>query len=146
MDGIYNFFLNMNWWQWLSFGVALLSVELMFPGIFMLWFGIGALITAFVVFLLNLSGSLPVILFLILGLSTSLFGYRYQKKRKIQLVNNLQSNFVGRTLTLKFAIENGIGREKLDNSYWTLKGPDLPKGEQVTITGVEGNRLIVIKA
>lgn len=145
MDGIYSFFLNMNWWQWLSFSVALLSVELMFPGIFMLWFGIGGLVTTLAVFLFNASGVFPVLLFLILGLCISVLGYSYQKKRKIQLVNNLEKNFVGRTLTLKFAIENGIGREKIDNSYWTLKGSDLVKGEKVIITGVEGNRLLVAK-
>jgi membrane protein implicated in regulation of membrane protease activity len=146
MDGIYTFFLSMNWWQWLSFSVALLSVELMFPGIFMLWFGIGGLITTLIVFIFNVSGPFPVILFLILGLLNSILGYNYQKNRKIQLVNNLEKNFIGRTIVLQFAIENGVGREKIDNSYWTLKGPDLAKGEKVTITGVEGNSLIVNKA
>lgn len=146
IDGIYTFFLNMGWWQWFSFGVALLAVELMFPGIFMLWFGISALTTALVVFALDISGIFPIILFLLAGISASFFGHSYQKKRTIQLVNNIEKNFVGRTITLQCAIENGIGREKIDNSYWTLKGSDLDKGEKVTITGVEGNSLIVSKA
>lgn len=145
IDGIYTFFLNMGWWQWCSFGVALLAVELMFPGIFMLWFGISALTTALVVFALDISGIFPIILFLLAGISASFFGHSYQKKRTIQLVNNIEKNFVGRTITLQCAIENGIGREKIDNSYWTLKGSDLDKGEKVTITGVEGNILIVSK-
>lgn len=145
-NGIYTFFLNMGWWQWFSFGIALLAVELMFPGIFMLWFGISALITTLVVFALDISGIFPIILFLTAGISASFFGYGYQKKCKAQLVNNLEKNFVGRTIKLQCAIENGIGREKIDNSYWTLKGSDLAKDEKVIITGVEGNSLIVSKA
>lgn len=144
-DGIYTFFLNMGWWQWFSFGVALLAVELMFPGIFMLWFGISALTTALIVFALDISGTFPIIVFLIAGICSSFLGHNYQKKCKAQLVNNLEKNFVGRTITLQCAIENGIGREKIDNSYWTLKGLDLNKGEKVIITGVEGNSLLVSK-
>lgn len=145
MDDIYVFLLNMNWWQWLSFGIAFLSIELMFPGVFMLWFGISAVCVSFFVFILNFSGFFPVLLFLFIGIISSFVGFKYQKKIKANFVNNIEKKFVGKTIVLHNSIEDGIGREKIENSYWTIKGQDLQKGEKAIIVAVEGNSFIVEK-
>ena len=36
------------------------------------------------------------------------------------------------------AIENGRGIVRLDDSIWTVEGPDLPVGTQVLIVGADG--------
>ena len=64
MDAIFTFCMNMAAWQWLSMGVAFLSFELMFPGVFMLWFGVSGLLTAGIVYVAGFSGLPAIIIFL----------------------------------------------------------------------------------
>jgi len=39
----------MQWWYWILVGIALIIMELMIPAFFVLWFGLGALITGVLV-------------------------------------------------------------------------------------------------
>jgi hypothetical protein len=51
--------------------------------------------------------------------------------------------FIGRIVTVPKGIENGSGRVQLGPQKWSLRGPDVPAGAQVRITGVDGRVLIV---
>jgi membrane protein implicated in regulation of membrane protease activity len=50
---------------------------------------------------------------------------------------------IGEVLQLEHAIRNGSGRVKLGQRRWRLRGPDLPAGSRVRVTGVDGSVLIV---
>ena len=67
MDTILAFIMNMSAWHWMSFGVALLSFELMFPGILMGWVSISAFLTAVIVYLTGIVGLPAIVAFLVLG-------------------------------------------------------------------------------
>ena len=41
------------------------------------------------------------------------------------------------------AIQEGAGRAKLGGRRWSLRGPDMPAGAKVRVTGVDGTVLIV---
>ena len=43
--------MEMQWWIWLVFGVALILLELVLPTFFILWFGIGAVLVSLVALL-----------------------------------------------------------------------------------------------
>jgi hypothetical protein len=51
--------------------------------------------------------------------------------------------YIGRVLTLSDGIREGEGRTKLAGRRWRLRGPDLPAGARVRVTGVDGSVLIV---
>jgi membrane protein implicated in regulation of membrane protease activity len=51
--------------------------------------------------------------------------------------------FIGRVVTVPKGIENGEGRVQLGPQKWSLRGPDVPAGGKVRITGVDGRVLIV---
>ncbi len=40
-------------------------------------------------------------------------------------------------------IVDGKGRLKIEDTMWELRGPDLPQGAWVKVTGVDGMRLMV---
>jgi len=141
MDAICFFCLNMTALQWLGFGIALLAFELMFPGIFMLWFGLSALITAALVYVLGLSSTLAIAIFLIMGVALS---YCFYKKQEAKfLVNDSINKMVGKVITLDESIVNGRGRVKIADGHWTITGPDLPVGSKVKVVEVSGNTLEV---
>ena len=48
-----------------------------------------------------------------------------------------------RSLTLPSGIQDGAGRVKLGGRQWHLRGPDVPAGARVRVTGVDGSVLIV---
>ena len=49
-------------------------------------------------------------------------------------------------MTVVTAIEHGEGRVKVGDSVWTARGPDAAAGDQVTVTGADGNVLLVAPA
>ena len=51
--------------------------------------------------------------------------------------------YIGQMLTLASGISEGAGRAKLGGRRWSLRGPDLPAGAKVRVTGVDGSILIV---
>lgn len=143
MDAMLNFCMNMVAWQWMSLGVAFLAFELMFPGIFMLWFGISGLLTSGLVYLLGFSGAPAIVIFLVLGLVVSFFGYKFQNKEPKFLVNNMKKAMINKTITLQEPITNGQARVKIGDGHWTVTGPDLPTGSKVKVVEVSGNSLVV---
>lgn len=143
MDAIFSFCMNMAAWHWMSVGVAFLCFELMFPGIFMLWFGISGLVTAGLVYLFGFSGAFAIVIFLIIGVAVSMFGHKYQNKEPKFLVNNVKNMMIGKIITLPDPLQNGQVRVKIGDGHWTLTGPDLPIGAKVKVIEVSGNSLVV---
>jgi membrane protein implicated in regulation of membrane protease activity len=87
--------------------------------------------------------------FVIFALSA--FGLWYWRQYSVQQ-RDLQSSssphragerFIGQVVTVPKGIESGSGRIQLGSQKWTLRGPDVPAGAQVRITGVDGRVLIV---
>ena len=146
MDDICLFCFNMTTLHWLGLGIALLSIELMFPGLFMLWFGLSALITATLAYFLGITGAITIVIFLADGMALSYFFYKKQHKEPKFLVNDPKSKMVGTVVILEEAIVNGRGRTKIGDSHWSVSGNDLPAGTKVKITDVSGNTLVVVSA
>jgi membrane protein implicated in regulation of membrane protease activity len=46
-------------------------------------------------------------------------------------------------LTLTDGLRDGSGHVRLGNRRWVLRGPNIPAGSRVRVTGVDGTVLIV---
>jgi membrane protein implicated in regulation of membrane protease activity len=51
--------------------------------------------------------------------------------------------YIGQVLMLTSGIKEGEGRAELGGRRWNLRGPDVPAGGKVRVTGVDGSVLIV---
>ena len=51
--------------------------------------------------------------------------------------------FIGHSLVLEKPIQNNAGRIFLGNREWQVRGPNLPIGARVRVTGVDGTVLLV---
>ena len=128
-------------WNWMVFGVALLTLEIFAPGVFFLWFGIAALIVgAFSLALWNIafwSWHIQVLVFLVLSLASAYLGKRIMATRDAQsdqpFLNRRGEQLIGRIATLTEPIENGRGRVRLGDTMWRIAGPDLPAGAKVRV-------------
>ena len=138
-------------WHWWILAGVLLILELTSPVYVFLWLGFAA---AAVGFLLLAFPSIPVevqlVLFGILSVVAVLAWRRYRETYPPQsdqpLLNQRGQQYTGRVFTLDQAIVNGVGKVEVDDSTWRVKGPDLPIGTRVEVTGVDGVIFVVTRA
>ncbi|MDX8498668.1 NfeD family protein [Mesorhizobium captivum] len=130
-------------WNWMVLGFVLLVMEIVAPGVFMLWIGIAALIIGAISLLVwdaaFWTWQVQVLAFLVLSLISAFVGKKVVGDRHVNadqpLLNRRGAQLVGRTATLAEPIKNGRGRIRLGDTLWRVSGPDLPAGAQVRVTG-----------
>lgn len=140
-------------WNWFVIGFALLALEIVVPGVFLLWIGIAALVTgAFSLLLWDWSiwiWQVQVLVFLVLSLVSAFAGKRVMGsggESDQPLLNRRADQLVGRTATLSEPIVNGWGRVRIDDTVWKVSGPDLPAGATVRVASVKNGDLTVVSA
>jgi len=138
-------------WLWWIIGLALLILEIILPGVFMLWFGIAAIIVGTISLTLGESALWPwqaqVITFAVLSLVSAIIGRRYFYSTHPDTdqpnLNERGAQMIGRVSTLSDPLENGAGRVKLGDTIWRVVGPDLPAGSKVKVVDIENGTLKV---
>jgi inner membrane protein len=135
-------------WSWLIAGVALFVLDVMAPGLLLVWFGAGAAVVGAILFAVRLSFAWQMLLFcgvsvlFVLLARTFWSGIRSGVSDK-PLLNQRARQMIGRNFVLASAIESGRGRITAGDSLWTVKGPDMPAGSAVHVIGTDGTVLIV---
>lgn len=138
-------------WNWMVLGFALLALEILVPGVFLLWIGIAAILTGALSLQLWEWGfwtwQVQVLVFLGLALVSAFAGKKIMRGAEQEtdepLLNRRAEQMVGRTATLAEPIAEGVGRVKLGDTVWRVFGPDLPAGTRVRIVAARGGDLTV---
>ena len=146
-------FAELGLWNWFVLGFVLLALEILVPGVFLLWIGIAALATG-ALSLLFWDGSfwiwqVQVLTFLVLSLISAFAGKRVMGnggESDLPLLNRRADQLVGRTATLAEPIVNGWGRVRIDDTIWKVSGPDMPAGTTVRVSAVKNGDLSVVSA
>ena len=136
-------------WIWIIAGLILLGLELLAPGVFLVWFGIAALITGVFAFLTDFGWQVDVIVFVVLAVIAVVIGRRYfsgSGQSEQPLLNQRAVRHVGTTHVLADPIVDGQGRIRIDDTNWRIEGPDLPSGARVRVTAANGAVLTVDRA
>ncbi|MBN9055609.1 NfeD family protein [Shinella sp. PSBB067] len=138
-------------WAWWVLGIVLLILEVLLPGVFLVWIGIAAILTG--ALSLALWGEAfwawqaQWVVFAVLSLVAALVGRRIVSTRGQSSdqphLNQRGQSLVGRTATLEQPIAEGRGRIRLDDTMWSVQGPDLPVGARVRVTASNGRDLTV---
>ena len=130
-----------------ALGVLLAGLEMLVPGVYLIWLGIAAIVTGVLTGLLHLSLPAQVIDFVFLSLIAVFTARRMFGEEPIAsddpLLNNRMGRLVGQTGVVTVAIEHGEGRIHQGDSDWSARGPELAAGTRVRITGFDGGTLIV---
>ena len=146
-----NLVVQLGPWSWWLLGLVLLAAELVMPGFFLVWIGLAAIVvgalslafwdSAFWIWQVQL------LVFAAFAIIVTLLGRRYvYNNNQITdepFLNQRGASLVGRTATLKEPITEGRGRIRLDDTYWTVMGPDLPAGTRVKVVASNGRDLTV---
>ena len=140
-------FQTLLWWHWIVIGLVLIALEMMVPGVFLLWMGTGAIATGCIVVALAItSWEIQCLIFVPLAFLSLLLGRKFIRKAapsKDTTLNRRLASYIGRRAEVCQAIVNGKGRIRLGDTLWIVQGSDCPAGTMITVTGVDGSELIV---
>jgi inner membrane protein len=138
--------IGLHWW-WLIAAAILGILEILLPGVFLVWMAAAAAVTGIVVALLPLPFPFQLALFGLLAMAAVFGGRRVYERNPVPtsdpLLNDRTARLIGQTVQVVTAIENGEGRVKVGDSVWTARGPDAPAGARMRVTGAEGGCLRV---
>lgn len=144
-------FVELGPWNWMVLGFVLLALEILVPGVFLLWIGIAAILVG----TLSLqmwdaafwSWQVQTLVFLALALACVYLGNRINKASHTEsdapLLNRRDAQLVGRTATLEEPIREGRGRIRLDDTVWKVLGPDAAPGTRVRVVSAANGELTV---
>jgi hypothetical protein len=137
-------------WNWLILAAILLVLEVLAPGVFFMWFGLAAAVTALLAFAFDISWQWQLVWFCLLSLAAVVVALKYLRKHPLHserpLLNERAVQHIGQSFNLVDPIVNGRGSVKIGDSIWRVEGPDLPKGTRVRVLSADGSLLRVAPA
>ena len=143
-------FVTLGSWNWLIFGVLLMALELLAPGVFMFWLGVAALLTGLLSFAFTLSWQLQILMFAAFAAAAVPVWRRIARQKPgtnpNPFLNKRSDALVGRVCTLDKPIVDGEGIVRIDDTVWRVAGPDAPAGSRVRIVHADGASLTVAAA
>ena len=138
---------HLAWWHWWIAAAALAALETVLPGAVAIWFAAGAGVVGALLLLFPLPWQLQLVLFGVLSVA-ALFTWRHfrgggPESGEMPRLNRRGEQYAGQVCTLLEPISGGYGRARVGDTVWKVRGPDLPAGASVRVTGADGTVLMV---
>jgi inner membrane protein len=134
-------------WNWFILAALLFLLEVLAPGMFMMWLGLSAILVGAVSSAVAWSWQLQLIAFAVFAIA-AVPAWRYFA-RKVEppadrpFLNRRAEGYVGRVFTLDKPIIDGVGAVRIDDTVWRVSGPDCPAGSRVKVARADGANLLV---
>lgn len=131
---------------WILVAIAVIAIDIVTSSFIFMWFSLGAIV-AIILSLIGISVAWQIVAFLVVGVATVSIGYPWAKKKfkaDLNHVPTMEQTYIGKEMIATEDMEEK-SKIKVSGIYWTAynKGETIKKGEKYTITGIEGNKLIV---
>ena len=138
---------SLGTWNWLIAGMILLGLELLAPGMFLVWLGLAAFVVGLVSFMVDWSWQTQIIVFAIVSLALVPLWRRFARagahSSDAPFLNRRTEALVGREFTLDKPIVGGVGSVRVDDTVWRVSGSDCAAGTRVRVARIEGANLFV---
>lgn len=141
------------YWHWLSLAGILVGLEILAPGVFLIFPGLAAVIVGLVVAVFPaLDWRFQLLLFAALALAFIYLGRRVYGRMSTSEdhddLNRRTQRLVGQVYPLAAAMTGGRGRLRVGDTDWLARladdtGADFPAGKPMRIVAVDGATLVV---
>ena len=133
---------------WLAVALALLIAEMVLPGFFLIFLGVGAALIGVITLLVpGVPILLQAVIFAALTGGAVAIGWRWyrgsDRTSSDPLLNDRAARLIGKRVEVCDAIIDGEGRVKVGDGAWSATGPDAGVGATVRIVGANGSVLRV---
>ena len=137
-------------WNWFILAVLLFILETIVPGVHFLWFGLAAVVVGMLAAVTGIAWQWQMIAFGVVSVLTVFWVRRFYRAEAAQSdlpdLNVRANQYIGRSLIVEQAIQNGRGKVRVGDTLWQAEGPDLPVGTWVKVTAARGTILVVERA
>lgn len=138
--------IDMHWW-WFLAAALLAMVEILVPGVFLVWIAAAAALTGVAVLIFGHAFAVQLILFAILSAIAVYAGRRWYERNPVAsedpMLNDRTARLIGRTVEVVSPISETGGRVRVGDSVWEATGPDAPAGAMVRVVSADGGCLRV---
>ncbi|KHL74093.1 hypothetical protein PpSQ1_12320 [Pseudomonas putida] len=145
--------MEMQWWIWLVFGIALILLELVLPTFFIIWFGIGAVLVSLISLAApSLQLDMQVLSWVLFSSVTTALWFKLLRRKQpdVRWTADSVIGEVGLLISSVSQFQKGRVRFQkpiLGNEEWIcVADSDIPSGERVRLVAIEGNTARVIRA
>ena len=132
--------------SWIVGGLVVAALEMLAPGAFLLWIGMGALVAGLATELFGLGWHWQVGVFVAATLVlVAAVAPRLRRRRKPDAVNAPDAGLVGQTCRA-LLFRDGEGRVALGDGTWsarTVPAANPQPGDPLLVTGLDGTTLLV---
>ena len=150
MSSLVSLFSSFGPWNWLILGVVLFTLETVVPGVHFLWFGVAAIAVGGLALLTGITWPWQLVTFGALAVATVFLVRKFVRPdvthSDLPDLNVRGQQYIGRSLVVEQAIQNGRGKVRVGDTLWSAEGPDAPAGTRVKVTGARGIVLLVERA
>ena len=146
--------LFLEWWHWEIIGIALVLLELALPSFFIIWFGLGAMLTGFVLLAVpDLVLSRQIAAWIIASMAMTVLWFSFARRSRVKtLIGTAAGEVIGEVGLLVSAVapfERGkvrFQRPVLGSEEWVcMADSPIAAGERVKVVAIEGSFLTVSK-
>lgn len=134
---------------WMVAGLAIAALEMLAPGVFLLWIGLAALLTGIAVELAGFGGQAQVALFVALTIGLiGLAAMRLRRRPQLDAVNAPAAGLIGH-ICRAIDFRDGEGRVSLGDGTWSARisdGSHPVAGQALKVVGLDGTTLLVAMA
>ena len=134
-------------WVWLLVALVLAIAELIAPGVFLIWIAAAAALTGVAALIFGLPLAFQFAVFALLSIASVYLGRRWYSNNPVEssdpLLNDRAARLVGKSVLVVEAVDEHQGRVRIGDSEWSARGGPALAGQQVRITGIDGNCLKV---
>jgi len=140
-----------TFWHWIILALVLLAGEALGAAGFMIGVSLSALTVAALMALGLLDAwQFQFLLFALFSVIASVVFWKFFRSQNDEddagIINDRAAQLIGRKLTLKQDIENGLGRVQIGDTFWKVSAEeDLEAGAKVEVYASEGMLLLIRK-
>lgn len=144
---MWNAIVSLGIWDWFIAGGLLLILEILAPGVFMLWLGLAALAVGLISLGIDWPWQAQFVAFAAFSVAAiplwSRLARNVEAPTDQPFLNRRAEAFIGRIFTLEKPIIDGAGTMAIGDTVWRITGTDIPAGSRVKVTAVDGTALKV---
>lgn len=140
--------------NWIIAGLALSLLELIVPGVYLIWFGFAAFVVGIAVYFLPIELTTQLIVFATASGIFAVIGvavYRYvfskaQVPAEYKNLNNTAEQYVGQLVTVAEDAEDNRTKVKIGDTYWLASCQKAFKqGDTAKVVGVKDSLILIIE-